>query len=67
MSWQPIETAPKRGDVLVYCSDTCEQMVAFWSRRLEGWQFALGPYDGAHICTPTHWMPLPEPPKEDDE
>lgn len=61
--WKPIETAPKVGDVQIYCSDTKEQMVAFWNTKFKGWQFAIDPCSGPHIAYPTHWMPLPEPPK----
>lgn len=62
--WQPIETAPKTGDVLIYCDDTKEQMVAFWHPRHDGWQFALDPHSGPHIAEPTHWKPLPAPPHQ---
>lgn len=62
--WQPIETAPKDGqEILLFCRDTREQMVGFWSASWEGWQFAHGPYDGPHICIPDDWRPLPEPPE----
>ena len=58
--WQPIETAPKDGtDILVFCRDTQEQMVAFWRG---GWQFAVHP-NGRVFCSPSDWMPLPEPPE----
>jgi len=66
--WRPIESPPKGwDDVLVFCPDTEEQMVAFWSKRHKGWQFAAGPKDGAHICKPSHWRPLPRPPTELEE
>lgn len=67
-NWQPIETAPKDGnDIIVFCDDTNEMMVAFWNKKYEGWQFAMGHYDGAHVCSPSHWMPLPEPPEIDND
>ena len=58
MEWQPIETAPKDGTVFL----------AFWDK--DG--------DTRYVCAkrgrrggpiglqrpPTHWMPLPEPPKD---
>jgi len=72
--WQPIETAPKDGsDVLVYCSDTGEQMTAYWdteavaacnpSLPLPLWCYARWINNEPIYCIPTHWMPLPEPPK----
>lgn len=70
MEWQPIETAPKSGDLLVYCRDTKEQFVAFWSKSIEtddvAWTYArFRDEEGmvnSVICRPSHWMPLPEPP-----
>ena len=69
--WQPIETAPKDGDQLVYCSDTNEQFIAFWSKSIESddeaWTFGRFRNDVGELCSlvcrPTHWMPLPEPPE----
>ena len=71
MTWQPIDTAPADGiHVLVayrrciYTDDTrnrvqvCE---AYWSEDF-GWCRA----DGGELEgleEPTHWQPLPEPPK----
>jgi len=59
--WQPIETAPKNGtrvlvtngiDVQIEFKDNDDEM---WS----GWQTGTRLYS----VVPTHWMPLPEPPK----
>lgn len=63
--WQPIETAPKKGDVLVFCKSSGEQMVAF---HLEGrkWQFAETP-ERAVVCAPDYWRPLPGAPNESDQ
>lgn len=61
--WQPIETAPKYGDILVYCADTDEQFVVF--RRKRAWIYAHvidGKIRITVACEPTHWRPLPEPP-----
>lgn len=68
MIWQPIETAPKDG----------KPILAFWP-SMDDWDGVTNEYEcrtwwsgGAwhtpfefsdqHQC-PTHWMPLPEPPK----
>ena len=55
--WQPIDTAPKDGT----------EVLLWWFRRhvvgsyvAGGWtDESLGQYD----VSPTHWMPLPEPPE----
>jgi hypothetical protein len=64
--WQPIETAPTRGDVLLYCAETGEQFVAFLGTSMEEgdqeWVFARGPDLAFIVRDPTHWQPLPEPP-----
>lgn len=71
MNWQPIETAPKDGrNILV--SDGRLVSIGGWLTDIdhgaewEGqigmagwWAFDLGPNNDR----PTHWMPLPEPPK----
>jgi len=75
--WQPIETAPKDGTWILVCGGRTEDeevtrthAVAQWTDDLNGrktkwhWQFAW--YDGGYYGfyeNPTHWMPLPEPPK----
>ena len=58
------EQLPERNvDVLVYCSDTREQFVAFL--RADGYfQYALDPSGGEISCSPAHWQPTPQPPKE---
>lgn len=57
--WQPIETAPKDDLLLGYA----EGMM-----RLVMWENGAWVQVGATIekgwFEPTHWMPLPEPPKE---
>ena len=69
--WQPIETAPNNKSILVYArwdwdgmdrpSDEYEAVVA-WSEGGSFWSETNNPYtDKAY--KPTHWMPLPKPPK----
>jgi len=60
--WFPIASAPLGPmDVLVYCDDTREQFVAF---RSHDGRYQFSAHEGTRICCkPSHWMPLPEPPK----
>lgn len=66
IGWQPIETAPKDGTpILGFAGD--EYTVVFWNphySELGYWDLAVC---GAHAIdgewNPTHWMPLPKPPK----
>lgn len=58
--WQPIETAPKDGTrVLTFRVKFREAMAVAWFDG-EEWR----PVHGSAWPDPTHWMPLPEPPKE---
>lgn len=68
--WMPIETAPKKGKILLVApwlmKDDPPTQVAYgrwYSGDKPCWV-----YDGYSFSTPnhqpTHWMPLPEPPKE---
>lgn len=71
--WQHIETAPRGHDVLVYCADTDEQFVAFWSMNplTDDTAFTYARFRDADgdvssvLCRPTHWMPLPNPPSDE--
>jgi hypothetical protein len=61
--WKPIETAPRDQDFLVYLRNGYIAR----GRYVNGRHFAadsFGP-SGARASdpTPTHWMPLPEPPR----
>lgn len=68
--WQPIETAPKDGThVLVWAANLLHGLspmaVAEYSEHeIEWWHVhdgKFGPYP-MRGASPTHWMPLPEPP-----
>lgn len=77
MEWRPIETAPKDGtDVLVMYMHIQTQCVfnAFYACEEDGWDASEAgwwSYEHSEVgrikledwMTPTHWMPLPEPPK----
>jgi len=62
--WQPISTAPADMDVLIY--DPRDGV--FKARLSSGSWTCLDGFCGSGDCcpseyAPTHWMPLPEPPK----
>ena len=66
MEWQPIETAPKDGTLILgawQClNKTWDMNAMFYSEEGgDGWWVE---YHGDYQHDPTHWMPLPEPPKE---
>lgn len=71
-SWQPIETAPKNEDapVLLACGD--KVIFGLWDKR--GWNtwdrvpcwYDATSHGAAGFCKrvyPTHWCPLPAPPR----
>jgi len=69
--WQPIETAPKDGSAVMLIDERCEYLpdrwaIAYW--RPDSWanDWRVCGADGRDYQTdiePTHWQPLPEPPK----
>ena len=60
--WQPIDTAPKDGTtVLGWWADEC--MIVDWCVFVERWCSTHDSED-LFMPEPTHWMPLPEGPKE---
>jgi hypothetical protein len=57
--WQPIETAPKDGSIIIVAAPAVG--AARWSHFREPagyWEWFSG-----GRCRPTHWMPLPSPPE----
>lgn len=70
MAWQPIETVPKDGThvLLGYFLEGGgggSPEVAFWNNRYKAWcGRVLLNSDG--YFSPTHWMPLPDPPGQED-
>jgi hypothetical protein len=68
MEWQPIATAPKTSLArLVWCPERQNIYVVSWwdnGRDEPGASWVLfGGGGGTLMEAPTHWMPLPEPPK----
>lgn len=68
-SWQPIETAPKNGtNILVWWPNEFHcPLVAHWNNGKYngdkiGWK--LTAWSNSKETEPTHWMPLPQPPKQ---
>ena len=76
--WQPIETAPKEivsrttsaeygHYILAYPARGGVSRVRWWQtadKDFEGWErYQNFLDDGGCASHPTHWMPLPEPPK----
>jgi hypothetical protein len=73
--WQPIETAPRDGkEVFIWGSaeisphsrphigsEDVER--AYWDSQLDTWVVSSAQVDGLYVPAPTHWQPLPEPPK----
>ena len=62
--WQPIETAPTDGTAVLlypYLDDWANAYVVYGYATLDGEWFSEV---GRLTFEPTHWMPLPEPPEE---
>ena len=64
--WQPIDTAPKDGTTILICGHGSNGYFVA-DAKWDGVAFCLfHPDDDAHTSHcyhPSHWMPLPEPPK----
>lgn len=58
LGWQPIETAPKDGTEILTWDGQDAKILRWALGRWDDW----GEMPGA-LLPPTHWMPLPEPPK----
>lgn len=71
--WQPIETAPKDGTAILGTSNKVLGSVPItchWHSEWNEWVFSMAfgePIRGGctYVTKPTHWQPLPTPPKED--
>lgn len=56
--WQPIETAPKAGHIIGHWRGYKRPCVMWWNVADGAWESWADRKE-----TPSHWMPLPEPPK----
>jgi len=61
-AWQPIETAPKDG-TLILLSRKHSMVVGYWNDEWETWKFHI---DGL-FNSATHWQPLPAAPQHTGE
>lgn len=60
--WQPIETAPKMQTVLLFCPhEHYEKAICIGRFWIGDGNWKKTPH-GKYL-SPTHWMPIPEPPK----
>jgi len=57
MEWQPIETAPRDGTIILLSTPKGRVADGMWHKRYGVWAWTYV------MVEPTHWMPLPEPPK----
>ena len=80
LEWQPIETAPKDGTRVLVTLEKCQgfrdkrpMTTAYFNRyypddpdEMAEWTLAVPGvgYSCDEKCLPTHWTPLPDPPKE---
>ena len=64
--WQPIETAPRDAIIFLGCPKSMEYYCKW--RKGKWCYWGLGDYDNMDWVElpfiPTHWQPLPNPPKE---
>lgn len=68
MNWQPIETAPKGGKRFLASAigwQTAWEACYRYGKHGEGFSRTMFDDTGTKNFQPTHWMPLPEPPKDD--
>ena len=62
--WISVEEQQPKGEVLAFSSECCEMLIGYvhGDGTVDGWCCES---DEETLYGVTHWMPLPEPPKED--
>lgn len=64
MQWNDVKEvqAELNKDVLVWCNNTKEMMVAFRNNDLDEFQFGSFPGKWSLVCKPDYWAELPDEP-----
>jgi hypothetical protein len=62
MTWRPIEMAPKDGSAILSVMADGAMRVVRYNEEISWW-VTDETVDGNYDEPPTHWMPLPGPPK----
>lgn len=63
--WQPIESAPKDGTIVLLCADVPWLIRMGYFEPDDRW-YSI-PQGSMENDQPTHWMPLPSPPQEQSD
>jgi hypothetical protein len=58
--WQPIETAPKDGTIILTWQGGVRWRITCYNPHVKEWHYIGIEYSKE---APTYWMPLPQPPK----
>lgn len=65
-TWQPISTAPKDESWVLGLADGQMYVMRWWPQI--GWHYAWDSREGpVAVDTPTHWMTLPDEPRNERE
>jgi hypothetical protein len=66
MEWEPIKTAPRVGEFLVW-TVAGDVAVVYADIFMDCEDGSREYFNGDVFVTPTHWMPLPRPPSDKGE
>jgi len=61
--WQPIETAHQTPFLVMLCEEGRFVHMGWYDKENNQWITVLKKEGSDGVCYPTHWMPLPKPPK----